>query len=270
MSRRSVFLVSFLGTITVLAIIAAAFVAGQSTATRSLGESAGSDRQANNDDPSSALQTRGRTAAESLFYPPERLGIVIASSIANSVQIECQDGYGTGWVYDTPHDPTFRNAEFEAGSAGMQALVVTAKHVIDKCRTDPSTIAVLLDSQEVGSQLLNWQKETDLATIAIDASIPGLPGSEDVKAGMWALAIGWPFNYSLTPTVGRVIEIADSDLYIDVLVEPGNSGGPLIDSTGAVIGTVTASFLDDQDVTTGYNIATKTRALCTKLLLCSE
>jgi S1-C subfamily serine protease len=87
---------------------------------------------------------------------------------------------------------------------------------------------------------------------------------------MWALAIGWPFNYGLTPTMGRVIEIADDDLYIDVLVEPGNSGGPLIDSTGAVIGTVTASFLDDQDVSTGYNIATKTRALCSKLLICRE
>ena len=53
-------------------------------------------------------------------------------------------------------------------------------------------------------------------------------------------------------------------------LEPYNIGAALIGTARAVIRTGTASFLDDQDVSTGYNIATKTRALCNKLLICRE
>jgi len=251
-------------------LAASAFFVGRLTATESVPEPAVSDQAAVSDESAAESPQASQDDREALFDPPERLGVIIASTISKSVQIECQDGYGTGWIYDTPYTPTYRNEELEVAAQGKDLLVVTAKHVIDDCKQDPSRIKVMIDFEEIPSQLLNWHNKTDLATIAVSANNPGLQGSDEVKQGMWAMAVGWPFNYNLSPTVGRVIEIEDTELYIDVLIEPGNSGGPLVDSSGAVIGTVTAGFLDDNDVSTGFNIATKTRALCAKLLTCRE
>ena len=259
----------------VLAIVAgvlaaSAFFVGRLTATESTPEPEVSDQAAAADETATESPQASQDDREALFDPPERLGVMIASTISKSVQIECQDGYGTGWIYDTPYTPTYRNEELELAAQGKDLLVVTAKHVIDDCKQDPSSIKVMIEFEDIPSQLLNWHNKTDLATIAVSANNPGLQGSDEVKQGMWAMAVGWPFNYNLSPTIGRVIEIEDTELYIDVLIEPGNSGGPLVDSTGAVIGTVTAGFLDDNDVSTGFNIATKTRALCAKLLTCRE
>ena len=251
-------------------VAASAFFVGRLTATESTPEPEVSDQAAVSDETATESPQASQHDREALFDPPERLGVMIASTISKSVQIECQDGYGTGWIYDTPYTPTYRNEELEVAAQGKDLLVVTAKHVIDDCKQDPSSIKVLIEFEEIPSQLLNWQNETDLATIAVSANNPGLQGSDEVKQGMWAMAVGWPFNYNLSPTIGRVIEIEDTELYIDVLIEPGNSGGPLVDSSGAVIGTVTAGFLDDNDVSTGFNVATKTRALCAKLLTCRE
>ena len=251
-------------------VAASAFFAGSQTATESVPEPEVINQAAVSNEAATESPQQSQDDREALFDPPERLGVMIASTISKSVQIECQDGYGTGWIYDTPYTPTYRNEEVELAAQGKDMLVITAKHVIDDCKQDPSNIKVMIEFEEIPSQLLNWHNKTDLATIAVSANNPGLQGSDEVKQGMWAMAVGWPFNYNLSPTIGRVIEIEDTELYIDVLIEPGNSGGPLVDSSGAVIGTVTAGFLDDNDVSTGFNIATKTRALCAKLLTCRD
>jgi serine protease Do len=96
---------------------------------------------------------------------------------------------------------------------------------------------------------------TDLAVLKIDAKkLPALPfgNSDEVKLGEWVLAVGNPFNLTSTVTAGiisakgRSINIIDNQSAIeafiqtDAAVNPGNSGGALINTSGELIGINTA------------------------------
>ena len=93
--------------------------------------------------------------------------------------------------------------------------------------------------------MVGTDERTDLALIKVEAQ--GLKplkigGSDDLKKGQWVLAIGSPFGLDSTVTAGIVSAInRDTGDYLpfiqtDVAVNPGNSGGPLIDLSGEVVG----------------------------------
>ena len=122
--------------------------------------------------------------------------------------------------------------------------IVTNAHVIK----DADTILVgLPDRRQFDATLIGADQRTDLAILKVDAS--GLPAlelgdSKKLKVGQWVLAIGSPFGFEYTATQGIVSALARSlpnDSYVpfiqtDVAVNPGNSGGPLFDLDGNVIG----------------------------------
>ena len=130
--------------------------------------------------------------------------------------------------------------------------IVTNNHVIE----DANEIEVVLnDKRTFAAQLIGTDPNTDLALLKIEAT--GLPtieigNSDDLRVGEWVLAVGNPFN--LTSTVGagivsakaRSINILNSDMKIesfiqtDAAVNPGNSGGALVNTRGALVGINTA------------------------------
>ena len=122
--------------------------------------------------------------------------------------------------------------------------VVTNAHVVDGA----SEITVSLpDRREYVAQLMGSDERSDIALLKVEAS--GLPtltlgDSADVNVGQWVLAIGSPFGFEYTATQGIVSAVSRSlpaENYVpfiqtDVAVNPGNSGGPLFDTNGQVIG----------------------------------
>ncbi len=120
--------------------------------------------------------------------------------------------------------------------------VMTNAHVVE----DAETIYVTLpDKREFKAKLIGADKRTDVALLKIDGSnLPRLPlgDSNAVRAGEWVLAIGSPFGLDNSVTAGIVSakgrETGDYLPFIqtDVAVNPGNSGGPLINLRGEVIG----------------------------------
>jgi serine protease Do len=111
---------------------------------------------------------------------------------------------------------------------------------------DAETIYVTLpDKREFKAKLIGSDKRTDVALIKIEATgLPRLPlgDSDKVRAGEWVLAIGSPFGLDNSVTAGIVsAKGRDTGDYLpfiqtDVAVNPGNSGGPLINLRGEVIG----------------------------------
>ena len=106
-------------------------------------------------------------------------------------------------------------------------------------------IVTLTDKREFKAKLIGSDRRTDIALLKIDAS--GLPtlkfGQPDkLKVGEWVLAIGSPFGLENTVTAGIVsAKGRDTGDYLpfiqtDVAVNPGNSGGPLLNMNGEVIG----------------------------------
>ena len=128
--------------------------------------------------------------------------------------------------------------------------IVTNNHVIDGA--DDITVT-LSNRRSFKAKLISADPSSDLALLKIEAK--GLPfmlygNSDEVKVGQWVLALGYPLNLEATVTAGivsakgRTLEInsrqsktpVESFLQTDAAVNPGNSGGPLVNTDGKLIG----------------------------------
>ena len=122
--------------------------------------------------------------------------------------------------------------------------IVTNAHVVK----DATEITVALpDRRQFTAELVGADPRTDVALLKVNAS--GLPtlelgDSDELNVGQWVLAIGTPFGFDYTATQGIVSALSRSlpnENYVpfiqtDVAVNPGNSGGPLFNTEGKVIG----------------------------------
>ncbi len=129
-----------------------------------------------------------------------------------------------------------------------RGYIITNLHVVQ----DVSRIEVTLaDGTVTEARMLNYDPDTDLALIRvdIDRKLPVIPmgTSSDLLRGETVIAIGNPFGYQHTVTVGivsalhRNIPVNGSQEYKDLIqtnadINPGNSGGPLVNVDGKVIG----------------------------------
>jgi serine protease Do len=128
--------------------------------------------------------------------------------------------------------------------------IVTNNHVVDGA--DEVTVT-LSNKKSFKAKVVATDPSTDLAVVKVDAK--GLPfllygNSDDVKVGQWVLAVGYPLSLETTVTAGivsakgRSIDInrrqsqapVESFIQTDAAVNPGNSGGPLINPMGQLIG----------------------------------
>jgi serine protease DegQ len=132
-----------------------------------------------------------------------------------------------------------------------QGYVLTNNHVIERM----DEIEVLLaDNARLKAKVVGVDPETDLAVLKVDrAELPSITFGqlESVRIGDVVLAIGNPFGVGQTVTMGIVSALGRRGLNIntyenfiqtDASVNPGNSGGPLVDTAGNLIGINTAIF----------------------------
>ena len=124
----------------------------------------------------------------------------------------------------------------------QDGYVLTNAHVVDGAS---EVYVKLTDKREFKAKVIGADKRTDVAVLKIEGSrLPrvNVGDSDKIKAGEWVIAIGSPFDLDNTVTAGIVSAKArDTGDYLpliqtDVAVNPGNSGGPLINMRGEVIG----------------------------------
>ncbi|WP_026351324.1 Do family serine endopeptidase [Hymenobacter aerophilus] len=146
--------------------------------------------------------------------------------------------------------------------------IVTNNHVIDKA----SKIEVVMDDKrKFEAELVGKDPNTDLALLKVKAdNLPFIRygNSDDVKVGEWVLAVGNPFNLNSTVTAGiisakgRNINILrredgmgiESFLQTDAVVNPGNSGGALVNLNGDLIG-INSAIASQTGSFVGYSFA---------------
>lgn len=146
--------------------------------------------------------------------------------------------------------------------------IVTNNHVIDKA---DKIEVVLNDRRSFNGKLIGTDPTTDIALVKIDAeglAYLSFGNSDATRVGEWVLAIGNPFNLTSTVTAGiisaktRRIGIINPDQNIgiesfiqtDAAVNPGNSGGALVNTQGELIGINTA-IASQTGSYTGYSFA---------------
>ena len=140
--------------------------------------------------------------------------------------------------------------EFQSQSLGsgfiisQDGFILTNSHVVESA--DEITVK-LTDKREFKAKVIGADKRTDIALIKIDASnLPAVRVGDPnrLKVGEWVVAIGSPFGFESTVTAGIVSAKGRSlpqENYVpfiqtDVAVNPGNSGGPLFNMRGEVVG----------------------------------
>jgi len=142
----------------------------------------------------------------------------------------------------------------DAGGSGFvispDGLIITNNHVVEGA----TSVKVHLDDRDYTAQVKGVDKATDIALLKIDAGRPlrylELGDSDATRVGDWVMVIGNPLNLDRTVTTGvvsaknRSIGISDASfenfIQTDAAINFGNSGGPLINMQGQVVGIATA------------------------------
>ena len=133
----------------------------------------------------------------------------------------------------------------------LAGYILTNNHVVDKA--DRIQVKFMGDNTEYDAKVVGVDAATDLAVIRVEGKRNLTPAhignSEAVQVGDWAMAIGSPFGFQATVTLG-IISAKERDvdplqqfqhfLQTDAAINPGNSGGPLLNINGEVIGINTA------------------------------
>ena len=152
-----------------------------------------------------------------------------------------QQGQGQG--QGTPKETPTRG-QGSGFIVSADGIILTNAHVV----RDATEVSVkLTDRREFLAKVLGADPKTDIAVLKIDARdlpVVALGRTSDLKVGEWVLAIGSPFGFENTVTAGVVSakrrslpdDSAVPFIQTDVAVNPGNSGGPLFNTRGQVIG----------------------------------
>lgn len=188
-------------------------------------------------------------AAQDLYQAPKNYLSVINAAKNGTLQIKCDGQWaGTGW-----------GLELEGSS-----YVVTAQHVVEDCELGGdiygrNSVVGYLELELVAADGSYWDYgTTDLALLRASRPFPALRFQrEPAGIGQWVIAVGFPLEDWSGPLVniseGRVTALDSWDhIVTDAAINWGNSGGPLINSRGEVVGTVYASDPSDEFENLGY------------------
>jgi S1-C subfamily serine protease len=155
----------------------------------------------------------------------------------------------------------------QGGAAGSiwhsQGLIVTNAHII----SHKHARVTLFDGRDLGAKVLACDKDKDLAALSIDAE--GLPtialgDSTRLNAGQFVVAMGHPWGVNGLATAGIImgagaehlrISYARNLLAVNLPLRPGNSGGPLVDAGGRLVGINTMMTGPDTGLAIPVNLA---------------
>ena len=194
------------------------------------------------------------------YVQPRSVSNLVEKTQKSTVTIYCEYGkklysQGSGWSMK------LRTSQKNV----YPTAVITNHHVIEDCLNGKGRVSIVNSKgNEYKAIIDNWDKTNDLAVLATKAKIPPLKLSKNAPwPGYWVMAVGTADGYAGSIAFGNVLNVTDLEVLITANISHGNSGGPLVDNEGFVIGTNTWGAKGEQ-----YNGAKALDAMCKKLIVC--
>jgi serine protease Do len=154
-----------------------------------------------------------------------------------------------------------------------RGYILTNDHVVDKAQSITVTLASKI---EYPAEIIGTDKQTDLAVIQVKTQeslfVAKLGNSDEVKVGEWVIAVGNPYGFDRTVSFGIVsgkgrvfpnlpleTQLINDFIQTDAAIDPGSSGGPLVNLKGEVIGINSIGFGRGQGFTIPINTANEVK-----------
>lgn len=214
------------------------------------------------DSPYASIENRQRihltgNRGDTSYRVPKELNFLKASEKVITGVVHIRTSYGPGSFSLNPLEYYYRSPMRSSGSGVIvtdDGYIVTNNHVVE----DATNIEVVMNNnQRYYAKIIGTDPSTDLALLKVKArDLPYIVygNSDEVRPGEWVLAIGNPFDLTSTVTAGIVSAKArnigilrdrnnlqvESFIQTDAAVNPGNSGGALVNLNGQLIGINTA------------------------------
>ena len=198
------------------------------------------------------------------YVPPRNIGGIVEQTQESTVGVWCKapgskNKYGSGWALVRPSEET----RFKPGYV---TSIITNHHVVDTCVLNPKATVKIrkFEGKWSDAYIIRFDKKNDLALLGAKAEIPPLELSEwPPFPGYWSMAVGYADGYEGSVAIGAVLNLLETEVLITNNVSSGNSGGPLVDNEGNVIGVVSWRSRNQQ-----YNGAMSLDAMCRVILKC--
>lgn len=166
-----------------------------------------------------------------------------------------------------------RGEKFVPGGSGSGFIISSDGYIFSNCHVIAGADKIkitLLDGTEEEGHLIGADPDSDFAVLKIYSSgftSAKMGNSDELKIGQLVIAIGNPYGYQHTVSAGVVSalgrtmkapngRLVDNIIQTDLALNPGNSGGPMITSTGEVVGVNTAIIMGAQNLSFSLDINT--------------
>lgn len=203
----------------------------------------------------SDLQERVSAVEEQL---PADVPALVTAARNSIYTVEAGDNLGSGFAIPVDAPSGFRGA------------IVTNEHVVSGAG---GTIFVSQEGRRIEATLGPTSVEGDVAILLINQQVKPLPWAGDEghppRVGDFVVAIGSPFGLEGTTTTGVISKLFEDAIQTDAAVNPGNSGGPLLNRFGEVLGINSVSLAQDPNLKAeNINFARRIETVCESILNC--
>lgn len=190
---------------------------------------------------------------------PEDLVSLAATVTDSVVQLVCGNAAGTGWAADSTPSAAMK-------SSGEETFIVTNHHVIESCTNGSLVNGTDADGATFTARVVSYSASDDVAGLVTRHSLPSLEWlGEKPAVGWWSGVIGNPYELTGALSTGVVSQVGDGYFTTTAPLNPGNSGGPVFDNQGRVMGIATSKRIDSE----GIGFAGSSELICEWLITCS-